>query len=294
MKKNVTIYIKDKKYHRRINSVILFLVGKTKFLVICAFILSILAFSTIVGLNEYVSLKARELTKISSKVASLESKSEEIFASIDSKKELTKLNSDILDVKTFGLGEYGIGGGALSDEISRIEKLNIRLGVYNNLTDNIIYSKKLNNNKKSSILKELAGKPSVKPAEGYLGSRYGYRIHPITHTKKFHQGIDISGPAGTDVVAASDGVVVNCRYSKSFGNVIKIKHKTADDEYETVYAHLDKILTVAGVKVKKGEIIGKMGSTGRSTGSHLHYEVVKNGVLVDPIQYFYPEDHIVD
>ncbi len=126
--------------------------------------------------------------------------------------------------------------------------------------------------------------PTIYPVYGYVTSPYGYRVHPILGRKIFHEGIDIANRKGTSVHATADGVVIMSKTtdSGSFGKNIIIRHKYG---FSTRYAHLSEVLAERGQKIKKGEIIGFMGSTGRSTGSHLHYEVRRYGRYRDPEPY---------
>ena len=128
----------------------------------------------------------------------------------------------------------------------------------------------------------LACTPSIWPAKGWPNDGFGYRISPFTGKKEFHEGLDISAQKGTSVIAPADGYVSFAGKSNSFGNYITISHGYG---YKTRYGHLSKILVVKGQAVKRGEKIGLIGSTGRSTGPHLHYEVHRNDVPVDPKIY---------
>lgn len=144
--------------------------------------------------------------------------------------------------------------------------------------------------------KMMACIPAIQPISDKYKRRisafYGYRIHPIYKTKIFHEGIDFSAPTGTDVYAAGDGVVVqNTRSNYGYGNILKIDHGYG---YMTVYAHLHKNLVRRGQKVKRGQVIGKVGSTGLSTGPHLHYEVRKNDRRVNPIYFFFNDLNVED
>ena len=137
--------------------------------------------------------------------------------------------------------------------------------------------------------KMMACIPAIQPISDKYKRRisafYGYRIHPIYKTRIFHEGVDFSAPIGTDVYASGDGVVVQAtRSNYGYGNIIKIDHGYG---YVTVYAHLQKINVRKGQKVKRGQTIGAVGSTGLSTGPHLHYEVHKNNKKVNPIYYFF-------
>jgi len=294
MKKYVSIFIDGKKYQIKLSSSIIWIFRKLNLFIPILFIGVFLSFIALNVLNSFVKYKGEKLLIIKQEFSQLAKKSNNLFNSIETSRQITKNNSNLLNVTAFGLGDYGIGGGALSDNITKIEHLNIKLGVYSNLTDNIIHSRELNNSRKLSIINDLSNRPSIKPAEGYLASGFGYRMHPILHVIKFHKGLDIAGPIGTPIKSTANGVVVNSRYSKSYGNIVKILHKTNSENYYTVYAHMDVRYARVGTKVKKGEMIGRIGNTGRTTGPHLHYEVIKNGNWVNPIQYFYPNKNIID
>jgi len=130
--------------------------------------------------------------------------------------------------------------------------------------------------------------PAIQPVSNKnlreIASGFGMRIHPIYGEPKMHEGIDFAAPTGTPVCATGDGVVEETGYSNGYGMRIIIDHKWG---YETLYAHLSKSLVHNGQKIKRGQIIGKVGSTGLSTGSHLHYEVIKNSRKINPIDYFH-------
>ncbi|MFC4597633.1 M56 family metallopeptidase [Cohnella hongkongensis] len=118
------------------------------------------------------------------------------------------------------------------------------------------------------------------PEGAKISSRYGVRVHPSTSERTLHDGIDIAGQAGTELFAAAAGKVVVAEYVKAKGLTVIIEH---NDEWSTEYRHLDELSVEAGDTVKSGDPIGRMGSTGDSTGPHLHYSVLKNGEYVDPL-----------
>lgn len=122
------------------------------------------------------------------------------------------------------------------------------------------------------------------PSPGYykITSPYGYRTHPILKKKKLHTGIDIAVPSGTTIVAANSGTVIYSGYNGGYGNTVIIDH---GGKISTLYAHNSKLLVKVGDKVEKGKAITKSGSTGLSTGPHLHFEVRENGQHVDPLKY---------
>ena len=116
-----------------------------------------------------------------------------------------------------------------------------------------------------------------------ISSLFGYRRHPIYKTTKFHSGVDYAAPRGTAIYASGAGTIEMARYVNGYGNFIKIRHNS---EYETAYGHMQKFAAGMrpGVRVKKGQIIGYVGSTGRSTGPHLHFEILRKGQRIDPLK----------
>ncbi|MES1224066.1 MAG: M23 family metallopeptidase, partial [Bacteroidota bacterium] len=135
----------------------------------------------------------------------------------------------------------------------------------------------------------LAGTPAIQPVSNKdlsrIASGFGYRIDPIYKTTKMHPGIDFTAPQGTPIYATADGVVKMAGFSDGgYGNHVIINHGYG---YETLYGHMVRVKAKAGQKVKRGEVIGYVGSTGKSTGPHCHYEVHKNGQKIDPIYFFY-------
>jgi peptidoglycan hydrolase FlgJ len=133
----------------------------------------------------------------------------------------------------------------------------------------------------SEAVKEAESGPAW-PLKSVISSRYGYRKDPFTAEKRFHSGIDIAAPKGAEVKAAMSGrVVMNCKM-EDYGNVVAVDHGQG---VVTLYAHNEKNLVKVGDKVEKGSLIAKVGSTGRSTGPHLHFEVRKNGAKVDPMEF---------
>tara|TARA_B110000438_G_scaffold303117_1_gene363227 strand:+ start:1439 stop:2410 length:972 start_codon:yes stop_codon:yes gene_type:complete len=135
----------------------------------------------------------------------------------------------------------------------------------------------------------LAHIPAIQPVANKnlkrMASGYGNRIHPVYKTKKMHWGMDFSAPKGTEVYATGDGKVEKVKRSKrGYGNQVRINHSYG---YKTFYAHLDKYIVKKGQVVKRGDLIGYIGSTGTSTAPHLHYEVVKDKKKVNPVNYYF-------
>ncbi len=135
------------------------------------------------------------------------------------------------------------------------------------------------------IEKALPSIPLGKPVEGSISSGFGYRKSPFSDSRKFHAGIDFRAAVGDDIVATADGVVEETRSSPDYGKYVVIEH---DMDFKTLYAHLSSIEVSEGDEVSWGDVIGKAGSTGRSTGPHLHYEIIKKGKRINPRKYISP------
>ncbi len=163
----------------------------------------------------------------------------------------------------------------------------------------IVQSKSLDEIAEFALSKEefLASLPAIQPVQNddlkRLASGYGMRMHPIYKIRKFHKGMDFSAPEGTPVFATGNARVKTVKRSRrGYGNHVVLDHGF---NYETLYAHMSKIAVFPGQKVKRGEIIGYVGNSGTSTAPHLHYEVIKDGKYVNPINFYYndlePEDY---
>lgn len=137
--------------------------------------------------------------------------------------------------------------------------------------------------------KLIAATPAIQPVSNKdldrIASGYGYRIDPIYKTVKMHAGLDFTAPQGTPIYATADGTVKIAGFSDGgYGNHVVINHGYG---YETLYGHMVRIKATRGQRVNRGEVIGYVGSTGKSTGPHCHYEVHKNGNKLDPVYFFY-------
>jgi murein DD-endopeptidase MepM/ murein hydrolase activator NlpD len=126
-----------------------------------------------------------------------------------------------------------------------------------------------------------AATPSIWPAHGWLTGTFGGRSDPFTGEPGFHQGIDISTEKGQPVFATADATVESASYTGDYGNLIVLKHAFG---LRTRYGHLSGFLVKPGQRIRRGDVIGYVGSTGRATGAHLHYEIVANGSLINPLQ----------
>lgn len=135
----------------------------------------------------------------------------------------------------------------------------------------------------------LASIPAIQPVSNKdlerIASGFGYRTDPIYKVPKMHSGLDFTAPTGTPIYATANGVIEKAEFNTGgYGNHVVIDHGYG---YETLYGHMVRIKAVVGEQVKRGQVIGWVGSTGKSTGPHCHYEVHKNGTPVDPVYYFY-------
>lgn len=147
--------------------------------------------------------------------------------------------------------------------------------------------------KMDQIEREVISVPSARPVPGKhitFTSAYGVRSDPFRGRAAMHAGIDLAGPIGTPVYATADGIVDRAQWANGYGNLVEINHGKG---IQTRYGHLSKILVKPGQRVKRGDLIAKMGSTGRSTGSHLHYEVRLDGRAVNPIPFLQSSDYLL-
>jgi len=134
----------------------------------------------------------------------------------------------------------------------------------------------------ASVLRNFYGETFIWPVRGPISSPFGYRINPFSGNRVFHSAIDIVVNRGTSIKATREGKVADTGYNAVFGNYVIIQHA---DGYQSLYAHLDTVLCRKGVNVIQGEVIGRSGNTGQSTGPHLHFSIFHNGQAVDPRKY---------
>jgi hypothetical protein len=173
-------------------------------------------------------------------------------------------------------------GDLIKDIAVKVDKLKKQMVIQSKSYDQI--AEMIKNQKQM-----LASIPSIQPVPNkkleHMASGYGYRVDPIYKITEFHKGMDFTAPIGTEVHVTGDGVVETVNYSfEGYGNEIVVNHGYG---YRTRYAHLSKFKVVPGQKVKRGDVIGNIGSTGKSTGPHLHYEVLKNWNPVNPVYFYY-------
>ncbi|MHB8853991.1 MAG: M23 family metallopeptidase [Ignavibacteriaceae bacterium] len=188
--------------------------------------------------------------------------------------------------------KLGIGGGSFNNVMDFFkspseEKLNSLLNFVDLVSRKVAFEKEqyseISNQLKLNQKLFLAI-PAIKPCDGEIGDGFGMRFHPILHIERMHDGIDFVASEGTPVYATGDGTIEFVGYRGGFGLAVEIDHGFG---YETIYAHLSESDVKEGQKVVRGEMIAKIGDTGLSTGSHLHYEVHHDGVILNPADFFF-------
>ena len=233
--------------------------------------------------SEYAALNL-ELQEVEAELTDLRNRDDRFYRAILS---LDPISSTIRGV--------GTGGSERGQHLKTLREPGIVLDVSNRI-DKISNKVMIQNNSLSDVLIEaldkqefLACKPSINPispADPYwLTSTYGYRKDPFTGKRTAHHGIDLAGPVGLDVHCSGAGTVVITQMNRhGYGKEVVVDHGYG---YTSRYAHLHDIDVKKGQKLKRGEVIGTLGSTGRSTGPHLHYEIRKDGRAVNPFYFFY-------
>ncbi len=186
-------------------------------------------------------------------------------------------NSDKLDATSLGLGTL---------PLHRQELLTRKIHAFLDSLTNAVNLEEVHQQELSKAIHDqqgiLAATPSIWPTKGKVTSRFGWRTAPTTGASTYHKGIDIGKNNGAPIVAPADGTVTFSGRQSGYGNCIEIRHANG---ITTMYAHMKSYTVKRGQKVKRSDVIGYVGSTGRSTGPHLHYEVRVNGVPVDPMKY---------
>lgn len=237
----------------------------------------------------------KENNRLKAEIGKLDNQFATLEASVD---ELHQKDSEfyrsILNVEPISEGTWNGGtGGTANAEMSQpqelrdikqrtallSQKVNVQGESYSVLFGHLSENKDF-----------LAHLPAIRPVPGQVISGFGMRMHPIRKIRKRHQGIDLRASTGTPVHATGDGVIkFSGRRANGYGKYVDVDHGYG---YVTKYAHLSKLNVKRGQKVKRGDIIGYSGNTGLSKGPHLHYEVLKDGSRINPIDYFYGDEDI--
>lgn len=234
--------------------------------------------------NQYELLN-KDLERVERVLADIENRDDNIYRTIF---EAEPIPESVRRVGVGGINRYNyLSGFSVSDLVVdsryRLDKLEKRLYVQSKSYDEVI---ELAENKEEM----LASIPAIQPVSNKelkrMASGFGNRIHPLYKVWKMHAGMDFSAPKGTEIYATGNGVVkeTHPRNRRGYGRYVVIDHGFG---YETLYAHMSKINVRPGQKIKRGEVIGQVGNTGTSSAPHLHYEVIKDGVKINPINFFF-------
>jgi len=237
---------------------------------------------------------ALEATEQKAKIADYENSIQRLKSTVSLFEHYAKKLNVLMGFKSPDLikGEPGLGGGDPEAEIGRGQipaPQGLPLTSVQGLAQKAVSIEKnlgsLVNMAEVQVAK-LALTPTIWPAQGWVNSPFGYRIDPFTGKRAFHYGIDIATNPGNPVVATADGSVLIASFDKSYGRNVVISHGIG---VVTRYCHLDKYLVKPGQKVKRGDLIGTIGRTGKALGPHLHYEVRINDKQVNPYDYIFEE-----
>jgi murein DD-endopeptidase MepM/ murein hydrolase activator NlpD len=266
-------------------------------IIILSIFLGALTYVTIEGtrkkalLNEYskLELKRQEYVQKLGKIKEDMSVLSESLFSVGKNNEVLSLTSKLEPVDNT-IKQMGIGGFPSRnkefyslDLDSSVRSLEKQVAKISNLVELERLSFRQAGGKLGELQNRLSHVPSIWPTIGHVTSDFGYRTHPITRKREFHKGFDIANRPYTPVIATADGTVKSVRIRGGYGRTVEIDHGYG---ITTRYAHLAKSYVSPGQKVKRGQKIAAMGSTGFVTGTHLHYEVRVLGRAVDPMNYF--------
>lgn len=225
-----------------------------------------------------------QVTKLRRQVAALEKRDNEIYRSIFEASPIpdSARIKEMEKMKEFQLVQAMDAGDLYADIVKTVSTLAKQVAFQNKSYDDItgfIRNKEV----------LLACTPAIQPVSNKdlnrIASGFGYRIDPVYKTVKMHQGLDFAAPQGTPIYATANGTVkLAGNTGNGYGNHVVINHGYG---YETLYGHMYKVKATVGQRIKRGEIIGYVGSTGKSTGPHVHYEVHKNAKRIDPAYFFF-------
>ncbi|MBK6484224.1 MAG: peptidoglycan DD-metalloendopeptidase family protein [Chitinophagaceae bacterium] len=278
---------------------------RTKFMRILGFISAALVFAFIIVYLAYTYLDSpkekalrRELTEMqleydllnkkldqmSSVVADLEERDDNIYRVIF---EAEPIPSSIRQAGSGGINKYRElmsfdNGQLMASTAAKMDQMRRQLYIQSKSYDEISVMIK----KKAEVLASI---PAIQPISNkqlsHIASGFGMRIDPIYKIPKMHEGLDFTAPTGTPIHATGNGTISVVEYGdRGYGNHVIINHMVG---YQTHYAHMSRIIVREGQVVKRGDVIGHVGSTGKSTAPHCHYEVIRNGVKLDPVNFFF-------
>jgi murein DD-endopeptidase MepM/ murein hydrolase activator NlpD len=236
------------------------------------------------SLKEDYAVLNNRLTKLQNQMLEIETRDNEVYRAIFESKPIPD-SARIVDIEKSKEVEYV---QTLSDD----KLVNTLTNQLNLLASRLAYQQKSYDEITDMVknkAKLLTSIPAIQPVSNKdlrkVASGFGYRIDPVYKVTKFHAGLDFTAPQGTPIYATADGRIKSAGYNAGgYGNHVVIDHGYG---YETLYGHMVRVKARPGQSIKRGEVIGWVGNTGKSTGPHCHYEVHKNGKPVDPIYFFY-------
>jgi murein DD-endopeptidase MepM/ murein hydrolase activator NlpD len=257
---------------------------------IISLVTSSLCLSTFFSVQYFTSLsQTHELSKLRRENRELQSANEQFGKSVDSLRTQLRTVEDrtrklaiIAGITTLDEGSKGGSGGLRNADEQLTSPYRDDLDKMSFRSHNLQKDLSAVEQKFVAQSQLLSSTPSIAPVRGLLSDGFGGRSDPFTGERGNHQAIDISSNNGQPVRAPADGLVVKAEWANGYGNVIYLSHGYG---YSTRYGHLSAFNVRAGQRVKRGDVIGSVGSTGRSTGPHLHYEVRVNNNPVNPLEY---------
>jgi hypothetical protein len=236
------------------------------------------------GMKEQYDILEKETSRLNAVLDGLQYRDGNIYRVLF---ESDPIPSSVWEAGSGGVNKYKHlekfdNGELMTDVSKKVDKLKRQMAIQSKSYDEI-----------ATLIKGkeqmLASIPSIQPVKNHdlerIASGFGYRIDPVYKVTKFHSGLDFTAPTGTEIFATGDGVVelVGFDYG-GYGNEVVINHGYG---YKTRYGHMSRTKARVGQKVTRGEVIGYVGSTGKSTGPHVHYEVLKSNEAINPIYFFY-------
>ena len=256
-----------------------------------AFCLVALATCWLLWAHFITSISPAEMSRLRSENLTLRQVNQRFETSIKhlqtrltSSEDRTRQLAIMAGIESLGSGaEVGVGGGAPTDEagLAGLSSLGNRAGVLDGALDAV-------EAKLGERVRWISSTPSIAPVKGIVTSGFGTRSDPLTHGPGIHQGVDIAAAPGQPVHAAADGIVILAANQGGYGEAVYLAHGFG---ITTRYGHLSEITVRAGQRVHRGDVVGRVGSTGRSTGYHLHYEVRLDDNPVNPLAYIFEDAH---
>lgn len=224
--------------------------------------------------QEYLTLQG-ELIQLNCRVENVQNSLQQVAQ----REERAFMAAADMNIDFSRMTDQFTSGNSGTDIFRYIDDIELRIL----LCERIAYAEKIAYDSLAVLLVEKADQlrhtPSIWPVNGIFVSDFGARIDPFTGAVRYHKGIDISANTGTSIYAPADGTVIFCGWSGGWGLNLVIRHS---DLISTRFAHCSAIDVAVGQSVQRGDLIGRVGSTGRSVGPHVHYEVLKNGIQIDP------------